>query len=66
MFGVFACTLCIPFLSEWLAEWIRLRLTIQARLCKLSEKDDSGLDVGYKRKIGVKSDVMFWFEQLGR
>lgn len=32
---------------------------IQARLNKLSEKDDSGLDVGYKRKIGVKNDVMF-------
>lgn len=38
---------------------VRLGSNIQARLCKLSEKDDSGLDVGYKRKIGVKSDVMF-------
>ena len=38
---------------------ICLGANIQARLYKLSGKDDSGLDVGYKRKIGIKSDVMF-------
>lgn len=39
---------------------IHLGANIQARLYKLSEKDDSGLDVGYKRKIDIKNDVMFF------
>ena len=38
---------------------ICLGADIQARLYKLSGKDNSGVDVGYKRKIGVKSDLIF-------
>lgn len=50
------CTFSILMVG-WM---IHLGANIQARLYKLSEKDDSGLDVGYKRKIDIKNDVMFF------
>lgn len=64
------CNICmhpVHSFSILMAGWmICLGANIQARLYKLSGKDDSGLDVGYKRKIGVKSDVMFLVWAIGK